>query len=81
MKKLILGALLLLSVISCKKEEKLPVPCNCGAIIDDPIVGSQYGLTIKNDCSGNQKTFYFTAEVWATAYVGTNFCVSNVQSW
>jgi hypothetical protein len=79
MKKLLLGALLLLSVISCKKEEL--VPCNCGAIIDDPIVGNQYGLTIKNDCTGNQQTFYFTPEVWATAYVGTNFCVSNVQSW
>ena len=63
MKKLMLGALLLLSAVSCKKEEPTPVPCNCGAIVDDPIVGNQYGLTIENDCSCNQKTFYFTAEV------------------
>lgn len=75
-----LGALLVLSIISCEKEE-INKNCNCGVIVDDPIVGSQYGLTIKNDCSGNQKTFYFTPEIWVTAYVGNNFCVSNVQSW
>jgi hypothetical protein len=78
MKKLILGALLLLSTVSCQKETK---KCNCGLIVDDPIVGNQYGLTITNDCSGNTQTFYFSESVWFNSYVGDNFCITNVPSW
>jgi hypothetical protein len=60
MKKLILGALLLLSIVSCQKETK---KCNCGIIVDDPIIGNNYALTIKNDCSGNIQTFYFSYSI------------------
>ncbi len=54
MEKLILGALLLLSITSCQKEVK---KCNCGTIVDDPIIGNQYGLTITNDCIGNSSSY------------------------
>ena len=59
---------------------------NCGVITNDPLDWDAngnilYGLTIKNDCSGNTQTFYFTYETWLTSYVGDYFCISNVSSW
>jgi len=77
MKKLIIGTLLLLS-LSCQKEVK---SCNCGIIIDDPIIGSNYALTIKNECSGNVQTFYFSYSVWLDSHVATRFCINNISSW
>lgn len=77
MKKLILGALLLLSITSCQKVKK----CNCGTIVGDPIIGNNYGLTITNDCSGNTQTFYFPQSVWFNKNVGDDFCIKNKLKW
>lgn len=80
MKKLtIIIAVALLST-ACKKEESTPsTPCNCGAIVSDN--AANYSVDIKNDCSGNVKTWVLAPEDWATAYVGTNYCITNTTSW
>lgn len=72
MKKLIIISLLF---VSCKKED----PCNCGQIVSDN--ASDYSVTIQNECSGNLKTFILAPSDWATAYVGTNYCITNSKKW
>jgi hypothetical protein len=80
MKKLIMLLMLLsIGLVSCNKEENKP--CNCGTVANDGIDGSCYWLEIRNDCSGNKKTFCFDQDVWMTAYVGSNFCVTNQGQW
>ena len=92
MKKLFILAAIVLAFTSCQKEDIRPSTtpptedCNCGVIMDDDIVfdansNMYYSLTIKNDCSGNLGTYYFSREVWMTAYVGNRFCITNVSSW
>jgi hypothetical protein len=94
MKNLILGALLLLSTIfvGCTKEEITPTQppvqqsCNCGTITDDDVVFDSnnnifYTLSIRNDCSGNIGTYYFSQSVWLNSSVGERFCITNVSSW
>lgn len=71
--------LLSIGLVSCNKEENKP--CNCGTVANDGIDGSCYWLEIRNDCSGNKKTFCFDQDVWMTAYVGSNFCVTNQGQW
>jgi hypothetical protein len=60
---------------SCKKDEI----CNCGEIISDD--ATTYSVDIRNECSGNVKKFYLSESDWMTAYVGSNYCITNVQSW
>ena len=72
---------LLLCFQSCETCDE-----TCGIIIDDPIITDadgnlNYGLTIENDCSGNEKTFYFTEDIWMNNYVDDYFCVTDVSSW
>ena len=80
MKKL-LYTLLVVSVIfsACEKEEE---NCNCGVITNDEILDNDcYSLTIRNDCSDNDKTLCFDYDVWMDNPVGGNFCVTNLDSW
>tara|TARA_R110000868_G_scaffold69854_5_gene205850 strand:- start:8 stop:247 length:240 start_codon:yes stop_codon:yes gene_type:complete len=79
MKKVLVIMALAIGLVSCEKEEDKP--CNCGTILNDGINGSCYWLEIKNDCSGNRKTFCFDQSVWTSAYVGSNFCVTNQTQW
>jgi hypothetical protein len=79
MKKLIMIVMLAIGLVSCNKEEDKP--CNCGTIANDGINGSCYWLEIRNDCTGNKKTFCFDQDVWMDAYVGSNFCVTNQGQW
>jgi hypothetical protein len=79
MKKLIMIFMLAIGLVSCSKEEDKP--CNCGTIANDGITGTCYWLEIRNDCSGNKKTFCFDQDVWMDAYVGSNFCVTNQGQW
>ena len=84
MKKVLLVGLVCLSLTSCKKVEQKN--CNCGYITDDKITYDNSGnmlftLTIRNSCSGNSKTWYFSESVWMDANVGENFCVTNIDSW
>lgn len=71
--------MLAIGLVSCSKEEDKP--CNCGTIANDGITGTCYWLEIRNDCSGNKKTFCFDQDVWMDAYVGSNFCVTNQGQW
>lgn len=80
MKKLIMIVILSIGLVSCNKEETQQ-QCNCGVITNDGINGSCYWLEIRNDCSGNKKTFCFDQSVWMNAYVGDNFCVTNQTQW
>ena len=67
-------------LVSCKKEEPKPItPCNCGLVESDNI--QDYSVVIKNDCSGNNKTFYLQEGDWMNAYVDSKFCISNVANW
>ena len=77
MKKLLLFVTVALLSTACKKEEIKP--CNCGAIISDD--ASNYSVDIKNDCSGNVKTWILSPNDWMSAYVGTNYCITNATSW
>lgn len=63
-----------LLAMSCKKES-----CNCGVIQNDNAADNS--VVIKNSCSGNNKTFYLSESDWMTAYVGTNYCITNTTSW
>ena len=66
---------------SCEKQEIGGVYCNCGVITNDGIDGDCYWLDIRNDCSNNIKRFCFSPSDWMTAYVGTDFCVTNESGW
>jgi hypothetical protein len=67
-----------IGMIGCQKE----CDSTCGIITDDAILDNGcYSLTIKNNCSGNTKTFCFDMNTWFTAYVGDNFCVTNTVPW
>tara|TARA_B100000676_G_C17637521_1_gene609819 strand:+ start:254 stop:517 length:264 start_codon:yes stop_codon:yes gene_type:complete len=87
MKKL-LPALFLATVLSlsfgCEEEECVS---NCGTITDDAILSALcestdgYSLTIRNECSNNLETFCIYYTDWIGAYVGNQFCITNVTSW
>jgi hypothetical protein len=77
MKKVIYGLAIILSIASCKKEDAKQ--CNCGLVVSDDV--TNYSVVIRNDCSGNQKTFYLQAGDWMNAYVGSNYCITNTSSW
>lgn len=81
MKKMLLS-LCVVALVACKKDE----PCNCGTITNDGVTtnldGSTcYWLEIRNECSGNKKTWCFDGDVWFDANVGEDFCVTNEPSW
>jgi hypothetical protein len=75
MKKTIIGLAISTIMASCKKEEV----CNCGLIVDDN--ASDYSVTIRNSCSGNERKFILTPGDWMNAFVGSDYCITNVTSW
>ena len=77
MKKVIYGLAIILSIASCKKEDVKQ--CNCGLVVSDD--ASNYSVVIRNNCSNNQQTFTLQPGDWMNAYVGSNYCLSNVSSW
>lgn len=66
---------LLLNLLSCKKEEV----CNCGLILRDNV--SNYSVLIRNSCSKNEKWFYLQPGDWMNAHVGSDYCITNVEKW
>lgn len=73
---------------SCEKEDPNDSSgsnsggqCNCGTIANDGIDGNCYWLEIRNECSGNKKTFCFDEDIWMNNHPGDRFCVTNVSSW
>ena len=77
MKKAIYGFAIVLSIVSCTKEEAKQ--CNCGLVVSDNV--NDYSVVIRNDCSGNQKTFYLLPGDWMNAHVGKNYCITNTSNW
>ena len=63
--------------MSCEKEEQ----CYCGTITDHTSNNNCYWLEIKNDCSGNKKSFCVDWSIWIDSYVGTDFCVKKDGNW
>jgi hypothetical protein len=81
MKKIIIAAFLL-GLMSCEKEKvNYNRDCNCGTVANDGIDGNCYWLELRNNCSGNKKVFCVDADKWMEAYIGTKFCITNVDSW
>ena len=77
MKKLLSVLLISIILMGCEKED-----CSCGVITNDEILENNcYSLTIRNDCSDNYKTFCFDYDVWLENQKGSNFCVTNEDSW
>lgn len=82
---------ILFGLSSCSKEEPIepkygnpstsPINCNCGMIIDDPIIYPNYYLTVSNNCTGNNQTFSVSYSVWFNGNIGENICFNNIQSW
>jgi len=77
MKKTLTILAVALSIISCKKEDAKQ--CNCGLVVSDDV--TNYSVVIRNDCSNNQKTFTLQPGDWMNAYVGSNYCITNIGSW
>lgn len=79
-KILTIGFIIAGVIVSCQKEEIKPNKvCNCGVIMSDNV--SDYSVTIKNNCSGNYKKFTLYQADWMNAYVGSDYCISNVTNW
>ena len=77
MKKVIYGLAIILPIASCKKEDVKQ--CNCGLVVSDDV--TNYSVVIRNNCSNNQQTFTLQPGDWMNAYVGSNYCITNVSSW
>jgi hypothetical protein len=78
MKKIVL-ILAVLSAFSCSEKE--PQPCNCGIVANDGIDGNCHWIEIRNNCSGNKKIFCIDEDKWMNAHPGTEFCITNYNSW
>jgi hypothetical protein len=80
MKKMILSIAVIL-LLSCEKDNPQPIKeeCNCGLVVSDNV--SDYSVVIRNSCSGNEKKFYLQEGDWMNAYVGSDYCITNVTSW
>lgn len=79
MKRVLVLLALAALMMSCEKDEVLD--CNCGTIANDGIDDGCYWLEIRNHCSGNKKKFCVDQDVWFSAYVGTDFCITNTGGW
>ena len=66
-------------MISCEKDNPQQEQCNCGLVVSDEV--SDYSVVIRNSCSGNEKKFYLQEGDWMNAYVGSDYCITNVTSW
>ncbi|MDC1282471.1 hypothetical protein N8Z10_00805 [bacterium] len=78
----LLALALIISISSCKKEST----CNCGIVQDDAIEydatgNTYYTLTVKSDCSGNNKKVYVDYSSWLNTPVGANTCINGVGDW
>jgi hypothetical protein len=79
MKKLALIFCLLIGILACKKEEIKKENCNCGRILSDDV--TNYSIKVRNNCTGNEKTFTLQEGDWMNAYVGSDICLTNEPTW
>ena len=77
MKKIMIVLLTIIALSSCSKNATKD--CKCGVVTDDVIEnGNDFTLSIKNDCSGNNKKFYVTLDTWMDYAVGANICMTEI---
>jgi hypothetical protein len=79
MRKLVLIILVSQIGFGCKKEEIKKENCNCGRILSDDI--TNYSIKVRNNCTGNEKTFILQEGDWMNAYVGSDICLTNEPTW
>jgi hypothetical protein len=79
-KLIVIGFIIAGVIVSCKKEEITPNKvCNCGLVVSDNV--QDYSVVIRNSCSGNEKKFTLQPGDWMNAYVGSDYCITNVNNW
>ena len=83
MKKLVLIiGVVALGLVSCSKEDTPGIiqgPDNCGFVVSDR--ASDYSVVIRNNNTGNDERFHLSQGDWMYAYVGEDYCITNVGSW
>jgi len=79
MKKLLLLSSLTILLFSCKGNYEEPVECYCGEIISDD--AADYSIVAMNECTGNERKFILNYDDWITAFIGTDYCISNPEGW
>lgn len=76
MKNLLLVSMLVLGLISCKKDD-----CNCGIITDDDLTSRDYLLEVRNECTGNKEWFDVDYDIWLHGHIGDEQCFTNQSNW
>jgi len=79
MKKLLVFSIILMSIAACKKDEIKKENCNCGRILSDDV--TNYSIVVRNNCTGNKKSFVLEEGDWMNAYVGSDICLTNEPTW
>ena len=79
MKKLLLLSSLTILLFSCKGNYEEPVECYFGEIISDD--AADYSIVAMNECTGNERKFILNYDDWITAFIGTDYCISNPEGW
>ena len=79
--KKVLTLLAIILIAGCGKETTNPGDCNCGTVANDGIDNGCYWLELRNKCTDNKKKFCVDQDKWMRAYVGSDFCITNVNRW
>jgi|TARA_B110000879_G_scaffold197480_1_gene268240 hypothetical protein len=79
MKKLLILSSLTILLFSCKGNYEDIEECYCGEIISDD--AADYSIVAMNECTGNEQKFILNYDDWVTAFIGTDYCISNPEGW
>ena len=79
MKKVLVVLAMALTVMSCSKEDLVNSNCNCGLIVSDD--ATDYSVVIRSQCSGVERKFTLAPGDWMNAFVGSDYCITNVAGW
>lgn len=91
MKRILIVMIMAASIFSCEKEKIEPCDkphqeevifddCGCGEVIETKnFTGVRKDLIVKNNCTGNLKTFKQVLET--AAYVGDQYCTKQYNSY
>lgn len=64
-------------LFACSADDS--TDCNCGLVVSDNV--KDYSVVIRNKCSGVEQKFYLQAGDWINAFVGSDYCITNVSNW
>ena len=82
MRKVLVVLAMALTVMSCSKEDLVnPINsnCNCGLVVSDD--ATDYSVIIRSQCSGVERKFTLAPGDWMNAFVGSDYCITNVAGW